>query len=319
MLSSTNQRHLSLSILSWCQELILQTKDHLYDCRIFTSDIKKLHHTMYRSKVLLQGVAHRGSDPFIDILIVGGGPVGSSTAYHLSKLRNNNGNGITVLESDPTYQSSSAMYSAGGIRQQFSLEENIRMSLYGRDFLRRAHKTLKSQAVPDVDVQFQEHGYLFLTSSESGVLQMTENHQTQRQAGCTTTRLLSPDQLKEKFPWLNTEDLLLGSFGTTGEGWFDPWAYIQGLKEKNKEMGVKYLHSTVAGSKRDLETKRILSVDIQEPNSRTIQTVFVNQMVNATGAKANALMTMLAGGGIDELRYPLPVKPRKRCIFFFQS
>lgn len=272
---------------------------------------------MYRSKVLLQGVAHRGSDPFIDILIVGGGPVGSSTAYHLSKLRNNNGNGITVLESDPTYQSSSAMYSAGGIRQQFSLEENIRMSLYGRDFLRRAHKTLKSQAVPDVDVQFQEHGYLFLTSSESGVLQMTENHQTQRQAGCTTTRLLSPNQLKEKFPWLNTEDLLLGSFGTTGEGWFDPWAYIQGLKEKNKEMGVKYLHSTVAGSKRDLETKRILSVDIQEPNSRNFRTVFVNQMVNATGAKANALMTMLAGGGIDELRYPLPVKPRKRCIFFF--
>lgn len=64
----------------------------------------------------------------VDTLIVGGGPIGLSTAYHLAvNYRNNDGTGIAIVERDPTYARSSATLSAGGIRQQFSLKENVEM------------------------------------------------------------------------------------------------------------------------------------------------------------------------------------------------
>ena len=62
----------------------------------------------------------------VDALIIGGGPIGLSTAYHLAD-RNKNGSAIAIIERDPTYARSSATLSAGGIRQQFSLKENVLM------------------------------------------------------------------------------------------------------------------------------------------------------------------------------------------------
>ena len=77
----------------------------------------------------------------VDTLVVGGGVMGSSLALHLASLRGT-GEGITVVERDPTYQTASATLSAGGIRQQFSLLENVQMSLYGVEFLRHAAERL---------------------------------------------------------------------------------------------------------------------------------------------------------------------------------
>lgn len=58
----------------------------------------------------------------VDTLIIGGGPVGLSVAYHLaSRYRDGDGSGIVVVERDPTYARSSATLSAGGIRQQVSV------------------------------------------------------------------------------------------------------------------------------------------------------------------------------------------------------
>jgi FAD-dependent oxidoreductase domain-containing protein 1 len=262
----------------------------------------------------------------IDTLIVGGGPMGSSTAYHLSQLRNNNQNSsssekknIVVLEKDPTYRSSSAMKSASGIRQQFSLEENIRMSVYGRDFLRNASTLLSTTTTKQqpsvVDVNFVEHGYLFLASTEAGAKQLQKSHRIQKEVGCDT-ELLSPRQLKENFPWLHVDDILVGSYGNSGEGWFDPWSFLQGLKEKNKESGVTYLEATAVGSTRDPESGRVLSVEIQDCVTGQVYTARVNTVVNAAGAEADALMRLLAGHECP-LEHPIPVKPRKRSIFFF--
>lgn len=168
-------------------------------------------------------------------LIIGGGPIGSSTAYHLASARGS-GDGIVVVEKDPTYQRASATLSAGGIRQQYSLRENVQMSLYGRDFLRNAGALLRvaSDEGDDstVDVQFREHGYLFLATTDEGRQQLLHNHKVQCNAGCTDIKLLDPVQLKATFPWLNCDDIVLGSYGTKGEGWFDPWSLIHGLKTK---------------------------------------------------------------------------------------
>lgn len=142
-------------------------------------------------------------------LIIGGGPVGLSTAYHLA-LAAPNAN-ITVLERDPTYSRASATLSAGGIRQQFSLKQNIQMSIYGRDFLRSANDLLRVDD-EEFDVQFQEKGYLFLASTEKGAEIMRRNNKVQVGEGADV-KLLNNMELKKKFPWLNTDDIILGSYG----------------------------------------------------------------------------------------------------------
>ena len=250
-------------------------------------------------------------------LIIGGGPVGSSTAYHLARQRGGDGSGIVVVEKDPSYQSRlcSAVYSAGGIRQQFSLPENVKMSLYGRDFLRDVGELLRTEHGEEYDVQFKEHGYLFLAGTESGKAQMIKNHKTQVESGCEDIRLLSQEELREKFPWMNVDDILLGSYGEKGEGWFDPWALIAGLKQKSIDMGVRYLHGMPVSAERDASSDRILSVRIQHDSGES-NSVLVDYVVNASGAQAESVMNLLAGPD-HPLEFILPVKPRKRSIFFF--
>lgn len=261
-----------------------------------------------------RSLASTSNSKNVDTLIIGGGPVGLSTAYHLAtKYRNNDGSGIAIVEKDPTYAKSSATLSAGGIRQQFSLKENIQMSLYGRDFLRDAHDILKVDDDEDVDVQFQEHGYLFLASTPAGKEQLIKNNKVQRSAGCQDIKLMDQSQLEQKFPWLNTSDIVLGSFGESGEGWFDPWALIRGFKRKCQSMGVQVINGTPIGAAREESPGRVLSVDVLE-NEKDVVQYNVGNVVNSAGAHCSSVMEILAGK--DPLHNPIPVEPRKRCIFF---
>ncbi|KAL7547431.1 hypothetical protein ACHAWF_010745, partial [Thalassiosira exigua] len=261
-----------------------------------------------------RGLTTSGSNA--DTLIVGGGPVGLSTAYHLAtNHRDGDGSRIAIVERDPTYARSSATLSAGGIRQQFSLKENVEMSLYGRDFLRKAHDLLRVDD-EEVDVQFQEHGYLFLAASRQGSEQLIRNNEVQRSAGCTDIKLLGPNELKNKFPWLNTSDIMLGSFGEKGEGWFDPWALIRGLKRKLQHMGAQFIKGTPAGAVRDELSGRVLSIDVLEEGKGAVR-YDVQHVVNAAGAHCSKAMETLAGTeNAKNMIAPIPVEPRKRCIFF---
>jgi len=268
----------------------------------------------------------------IDTAIIGGGVMGSSTAYHLAKsrLQAAGDNAVLVIERDPTYKRASSSLSAGGIRQQFSLKENILMGMYGRDFMRTASHLLTSehrnnqQMNNPVDVQFRECGYLFLTSTQQGKQRMMANHQLQTQLGCDIL-LLDPDQLRAKFgSWLNVDDIVMGSYGRSGEGWVDPWILIQGMKNKAMEMGVTYVHGKLVGATRDETNGRVTSIQVQllTPTSislsstNNVVTYHVNNIVNAAGPQASTVMDILAGGS-NLLRYPLPVRARKRCVFYF--
>ena len=67
-----------------------------------------------------------------DIVIIGGGIIGSSIAYHLARDRR--AGTIAVIERDITYSKATTPRGSGGIRQLFSLPENIEMARYGLDF-----------------------------------------------------------------------------------------------------------------------------------------------------------------------------------------
>uniref|UniRef100_A0A8C8J306 FAD-dependent oxidoreductase domain-containing protein 1 n=1 Tax=Oncorhynchus tshawytscha TaxID=74940 RepID=A0A8C8J306_ONCTS len=146
-----------------------------------------------------------------DIVIVGGGVVGWSIAYWLKqKEMIRDGVRVLVVERDPTYSQASTVLSAGGIRQQFSLPENIHLSMASADFMRNINEHLSVLNDDPVDLQFNHSGYLFLASEKVAHI-MEENYSTQRYAGAKVS-LLSPTQLKEKCPWINTDGVVLASY-----------------------------------------------------------------------------------------------------------
>jgi FAD-dependent oxidoreductase domain-containing protein 1 len=103
----------------------------------------------------------------------------------------------------------------------------------------------------------------------------------------------------------------------TGEGWFDPWILLRGLKRKCASLGVNIQKGSPIGAVRDYETGNILSVSAMEQHDgKEVQTTYnVDNVINAAGAHCASLMQTLAGS--TPLQYPIPVEPRKRCIFFF--
>ena len=100
-----------------------------------------------------------------DVIIIGGGPIGVSTALHLAQSTQAK---VLVVEKSLEYNNSSAMLSCGGIRQQFSLPENVNMTIYGADFIRNIahHCTVDNSPEEKPDVHFRENGYLFLGGDE---------------------------------------------------------------------------------------------------------------------------------------------------------
>ena len=153
---------------------------------------------------------------------------------------------------------------------------------------------------------------------------MRANHRVQRDAGAHDIVLLEPAALRQRFPWLRTDDLVLGSLGQRGEGWLDPWALMQGLRRKCRSMGVRCLHGAPVAARRDAATGRVASVDLRIiRNGKTggagdaiLQTVKPEYVVNAAGAHCAALLELLAGGAESpQLQHPLPVRPRKRSVF----
>uniref|UniRef100_A0A3P9KIB1 FAD-dependent oxidoreductase domain-containing protein 1 n=1 Tax=Oryzias latipes TaxID=8090 RepID=A0A3P9KIB1_ORYLA len=263
-----------------------------------------------------------------DIVIVGGGVVGWSIAYWLKqKERVRGGVQVIVVERDPSYTQASTVLSVGGIRQQFSLLENIHLSLASADFMRNINDHLGVLNEEPVDLQFNHSGYLFLANEKVAHI-MEENYNTQRLAGAKVS-LLSPTQVKEKFPWINTEGVALASYGLENEGWFDPWTLLNAFKRKAISMGVTQFCGEVTGFKtltnimttvddEKVGVQRIKSVKVQMPNSLQYQLVDCAVVVNAAGAFSGKLAEMLGIGLGPKDSFsgiPVPVEPRKRYVY----
>lgn len=78
---------------------------------------------------------------------------------------------------------------------------------------------------------------------------MRRNHETQKSCGVSWMELMEVDRLKKKFPWLNTDSIVMGSFGHENEGYFDPWSLLTALKAKSISQGVDYIDGEVTNAK----------------------------------------------------------------------
>jgi len=236
-----------------------------------------------------------------DVVIVGGGVVGSAVAYFLAAEPAFDGR-VVVVERDPTYRACSTSLSAGGIRQQFSTPENVAMSLFGIRFLREAARHLAVDGQAPM-ITLREQGYLFLATA-AGRDVLAHNQRLQTQMGADI-RWFEPAALGERFPWLATDDLVAGALGTSGEGWLDPFALLQGFRRKARALGVDYLQDEVCGIVRS-------GARVEAVGLRSGERLACAAVVNAAGPRAAAVARM---AGIDDL----PVASRKRCVFTFEA
>ena len=223
-----------------------------------------------------------------DILVIGGGVMGSSIAYHLMGDPALAGK-VTVVERDPSYARASSALSASSIRQQFSTPLNIHLSRYGIGFLRQAPDLL------GVDLALKEEGYLFL-ASVAGEAVLRANNAVQRAEGCSV-ELLEPAGLVRRFPWMMADGLALASFGTANEGWFDGPSLMQAFRRAARDRGATYLADEVVG----LGPRH---VDLRANGRMEAGTIVIT-----AGAWSGEVAAM---AGI-----PLPVEPRRRSVFVF--
>jgi sarcosine oxidase len=233
-----------------------------------------------------------------DVVIIGGGAVGSATAYFLTMSAAFTGR-VVVVERDPTYAKASTPLSAGGIRQQFSIRENVEIGLFARAFIGEAGELLEVDG-DRPDLGFREQGYLFLATAEGRDI-LAENHAVQTAEGADIL-MLDPDGLKEIFPYLNTEGLAAGTYGRSGEGWIDPNTLLQALKRKARALGAEYVTAEVTAL--DRGAAGVERVHLSDGRSFACGTCVV-----AAGANSGAVARMV---GID-----LPVGPRVRTVYQF--
>ncbi|WP_018661902.1 NAD(P)/FAD-dependent oxidoreductase [Heyndrickxia acidiproducens] len=231
-----------------------------------------------------------------DLIIIGGGIIGSSVAYHL--LHDGFTGKIIVFEKDSTYEFASTPRSAGGFRQLFTTAVNIQMSRFS---LQVYKQFAKNMAIGDdtFEIDFKQRGYLFL-GTETMMQHFKEHVKIQHQNG-VSSELLGKKELLEIIPELHTDDLAGGLY-CAESGYLDPYSVMQGYIKQAKKLGAEYRYEEV-GSLLSGQN-RIKGVRLTNGEECLAPVV-----INCAGAWASSLS--------KRANMPLPVEPLPRRIFLF--
>jgi glycine/D-amino acid oxidase-like deaminating enzyme len=173
-----------------------------------------------------------------DVIIVGGGVMGSSTAYHLmmaDQLK------VAVLEKDPTYAKASTPLSIGNVRTQFNLKENVQISQYAYTFMEQFEDLM---TVDDVrpNIAWHREGNLFLVEAQDR--EKAENVMAmQKGLGCNV-QWWPKEKLERGLSQCNLDNYVGGTFGPD-EGTMDPHAVLMGFRAKARSLGAYYITDEV--------------------------------------------------------------------------
>jgi glycine/D-amino acid oxidase-like deaminating enzyme len=200
-----------------------------------------------------------------------------------------------VFERDDTYSRASSNLAMGGIRQQFTLEANVRMVQYSvgfyRDLEQRANLTDTSHRV-----SFRQRGYLFLADATSAA-RLTRRYEAMRSAGAHVERV-SRDEIRRTLPDASLDDIEFGLFGPD-DGYADPKAVLRAMRRIAEGAGAEYILGEVRAIRR--KNNRVTGVAW---GTDAIDTPVV---VNAAGPFAGSLADL---AGVS-----LPVLPVRQQLF----
>lgn len=224
-----------------------------------------------------------------DIVIVGGGVMGASAAYHLAQCGMKN---IVLLEKEEFFGTGATGRCAGGVRYQFSTEINIRLSLESLPMIERFKEEFGQ------DVNYHPCGYLLIATNENDAATFKNNVELQNRLG-VQTQLLSGDDVRERLPLMKFEDALAGTFHHK-DGIVDPNSVVAGYINAAQKIGVKTLtRAEVTGIR-----VRRGEVEAVETTQGVIQT---RRILNAAGPWAGLIAEM---AGVQ-----IPILPIRRQMF----
>lgn len=227
--------------------------------------------------------------PSAEVVIIGGGIVGSSIAYHLTVAGCKN---VVVLEREKHQGKGSTGKSMGGVRAQFSTPVNIQMSLYSIPFYASFEERTGHES------GYRPQGYLFLATKPAHLDYLKTNMAKQVALGLKAVRLLGAEEIRAMYPQLRGDDIIGGSFCPT-DGFVDPYSAMNGFMARAIENGARIVKSAeVTGI-----TANANGVAAVESTQGTFTT---RTVVNAAGAWAKAVAKMV---GVD-----LPVEPLRRML-----
>lgn len=161
-------------------------------------------------------------------VVIGGGIVGCATAYELARLGMHD---VVLLEKDYLTAGSTGRCGAG-VRQQWGLEMNVRLSRHSCEML----ETLEDDLDYPHSIEFKQGGYLILAFSEKLMEQFRKNVALQNRLG-TPSRLVSPEEAREIVPHLVTEDLVGATF-CPEDGHANPFHTTMAYAQAARRLGV---------------------------------------------------------------------------------
>ncbi len=228
-------------------------------------------------------------DRTADVVIVGGGIVGSSVAYHLTEAGCSN---VVVLERETQQGKGSTGKSMGGVRAQFSTPVNIRMSLYSIPFFASFEEAMGHPS------GYKAQGYLFVATKPAHLDYLRANYARQTALGLKNVELLPAAAVAKFLPQMRSGDILGGSFCST-DGFVDPYSVMNGFMARAAERGAALQRANEAiAIERDSAGVSAVVTKQGRISTRTV--------VNAAGPWA-ASVAALAGAD-------LPVAPLRRML-----
>lgn len=224
-----------------------------------------------------------------DIVIIGGGCMGTSVAYHLARREVKD---VVLIEREQMLGTGSTGRNAGGVRHQFSTEANVKLSIESIRIL----ENFREEVGQEID--FHQDGYLFLLSRERDLETFCDRAEMQHRLGIEVD-LLSAQEAQKLVPGLGIEGIIGATF-CARDGIADPNGVTMGFAKAAQKSGVEIIRETeVTGI--TIESGRVRSV---ETNHGSIAT---RAVVNAAGPYAGNIGHL---AGLD-----IPVLPLRRHIF----
>ena len=222
-------------------------------------------------------------------VIIGGGVVGCSIAYHLARR---GARDVVVLERESVGGGTTSK-AAGGIRVQFAHETEVRFSLESIQVFERFKDEFGA------DPGNTKIGYLYLLAEPRQLRAFETRIALQRRLGADV-RVLTPDDAKRLVPALRVDDLVAGVWGPQ-DGMAGPAEVTNAYARRARELGATILEG--------VDVTALEGANGRITGVRTAQgTLSAPVTINAAGPAA-ARVGRLAG-------LELPVHPRRRHIFF---
>jgi len=165
-----------------------------------------------------------------DIVIVGGGVMGASIAYHLALRGVKN---ILLLEKEDFFGQGATGRCAGGVRYQFATEVNIRLSLASLPMLERFEAEIEQA------IDYRQCGYLFLLTRAEDIAAFQRNRLLQNSLG-VPTEWWEGDQIRRRLPLMRLEDVVAGTYNAK-DGIVDPNSVVMGYIQAARRLGVTAL------------------------------------------------------------------------------